>query len=68
MAREIAIMYGVIMGVVQIRETFKKISPDTYVEVSMDSYFRRGIIVLIFVTLMGICAVVVSLYFVSNKI
>jgi len=63
-----AIIYGVIMGIIQIRETFKKISPSTFDEVSMDAYFRRGIVVLSLVFLLGVVAGIVSLYFISNKL
>jgi hypothetical protein len=44
-----AIMYGVIAGLVQIRDTLKTVSAETYAALNMDAYFRRGIFVLLIV-------------------
>ena len=60
----VSIMYGVIAGLMQIRETLKTVSNTTYEKLNMDAYFKRGITVLFIVSassvagVLGILAVV----------
>lgn len=57
----VSIMYGVITGLVQIRETLKSVSAVTYEKLNMDAYFKRGIRVLFIVSaasVIGVLAII----------
>lgn len=61
----IAIMYGVVTGLIQIRETLKVVSATTYKRLDMDAYFARGIRVLIvvsFASVAGVLGIVVLIF------
>lgn len=62
----IAIIYGVLTGVLQMRETLRSMSSATFEILKMDAYFIRGYRVLIVVALsnfIGLVAVFSMLFF-----
>jgi hypothetical protein len=61
-----AIMYGVVTGLLQIRETLKSVSLVTYDNLCMDAYFKRGIRVLLIVSVASIAGVLAILALVFN--
>lgn len=63
-----SIMYGVITGLIQIRDTLRSISLDTYNNLRMDDYFRRGIVVLFIVaitSITGVIGIIVVIFYVA---
>lgn len=60
-----SIMYGVITGLLQIRETLISVSSTTYEKLHMDAYFKRGIRVLVMVSgasLAGVLAILILVF------
>lgn len=64
----VSIMYGVITGLMQIRETLKVVSELTYEKLNMDAYFKRGIRVLFAVSAASIVGTGAILILVFNHV
>ena len=62
----VSIMYGVITGLIQIRETLKTVSAVTYENLNMDAYFKRGIRVLFIVSTASVAGVLAILALVAT--
>lgn len=62
----VSIMYGVITGLIQIRETLKTVSAVTYEKLNMDAYFKRGIRVLFVVSAASVAGVLAILALVAT--
>lgn len=63
-----SIMFGVISGLVQIRNTLRLVSVSTYERLDMDAYFKRGIIVLVAVAasaVIGVVSILILVFFVQ---
>ena len=61
----VAIMYGVMAGLMKIRDTLKVVSARTYGPLDMDAYFMRGIRVLCVVSVtraLGVLAIVALVF------